>query len=144
MGSKCSCGQESRKASTIWSVWCRTVSGPKSCVKDTKPGHSHPCEAILLCPWMMTVVIIVNQFNRADHIKDHQAETKNLRFFPPTTYHEFTVTRLGTMDWFQIGQGYVLLPCLFNFYAEYIMQNAGLEDSQIRIKIVRRNINNLR
>ena len=48
------------------------------------------------------------------------------------------------MDWFQIGQGYVLLPRLFNFYAEYIMQNAGLGDSQIRINIVRRNINNLR
>ena len=48
------------------------------------------------------------------------------------------------MDWFQTGQGYVLLPCLFNFCAEYIMQNAGLEDSQIGIKIVGRNINSLR
>ena len=52
------------------------------------------------------------------------------------------------MDWFQIGkgvcQGCVLSPCLFNFYAEYIMQNAGLDEAQAGIKIARRNINNLR
>ena len=53
------------------------------------------------------------------------------------------------MDWFQIGkgvlrQGGILSPCLFNLYAEYIMQNAGLDDSQAGIKSVRRNINNLR
>ena len=54
----------------------------------------------------------------------------------------------GTTDWFQIGkgvpQGCILSPCLFNFYAEYIMRNAGLEESQAGIKIARRNINNLR
>ena len=54
----------------------------------------------------------------------------------------------GTKDWFQIGkgvrQGYILLPCLFNLYAEYIMRNAGLEEAQAGIKIARRNINNLR
>ena len=49
----------------------------------------------------------------------------------------------GTTDWFQIGKG-VLSPCLFNFYAEYIMRNAGLEEAQAGIKIARRNINNLR
>ena len=52
------------------------------------------------------------------------------------------------MDWFQIGkgvcQGYTLSPCLFNLYAEYIMRNAGLNEAQAGIKIVRRNINNLR
>ena len=52
------------------------------------------------------------------------------------------------MDWFQIGkgvsQGCVLSPCLFNLYAEYIMRNAGLDEAQARIKIVGRNINNLR
>ena len=58
-------------------------------------------------------------------------------------------TRHGTMmDWFQIGkgvcQGCILSPCLFNLYAEYIMQNAGLDEAQARIKIARRNINNLR
>ena len=54
----------------------------------------------------------------------------------------------GTTDWFQIGkgvcQGCILSPCLFNFYAEYVMRNAGLEETQAEIKIARRNINNLR
>ena len=54
----------------------------------------------------------------------------------------------GTTDWFQIGkgvrQGYILSPYLFNFYAEYIMRNAGLEETQAGIKIAGRNINNLR
>ncbi|KAB0338041.1 hypothetical protein FD754_024840 [Muntiacus muntjak] len=54
----------------------------------------------------------------------------------------------GTTDWFQIGkgvcQGCILSPCLFNLYAEYIMRNAGLEEVQAGIKVVRRNINNLR
>ena len=54
----------------------------------------------------------------------------------------------GTTDRFQIGkgvcQGCILSPCLFNFYAEYIMRNAGLEEAQAGIKIARRNINNLR
>ena len=54
----------------------------------------------------------------------------------------------GTIDWFQIGkgvcQGCILSPCLFNFYAEYIMRNAGLEETQAGIKIARRNINHLR
>ena len=56
--------------------------------------------------------------------------------------------RCGTMDWFKIGkgvcQGYVLSPCLFNLHAEYIMQNARLDNSQAGIKIALRNINNLR
>ena len=56
--------------------------------------------------------------------------------------------RTATTDWFQIGkgvcQGCVLSPCLFNFYAEYIMRNAGLEEAQAGIKTAGRNINNLR
>ena len=52
------------------------------------------------------------------------------------------------MDWFQIGkgvcQGCILSPCLLNFYAEYIMRNAEVDESQVGIKIARRNINNLR
>ena len=52
------------------------------------------------------------------------------------------------MDWFQIGkgvhQGCILSSCLFNFYAEYIMRSAGLDEAQAGIKIARRNINNLR
>ena len=54
----------------------------------------------------------------------------------------------ATTDWFQIGKGVrqscILSPCLFNFYAEYIMRNTGLEEAQDVIKIARRNINNLR
>ena len=54
----------------------------------------------------------------------------------------------GTTNWFQIGkrvrQGCILSPCLFKFYAEYIMRNAGLDEAEAEIKIARRNINNLR
>ena len=57
-------------------------------------------------------------------------------------------TRHGTTDWFQIEkgvcQGCILSPCLFNFYAEYIIRNAELDEAQVGIKIARRNINNLR
>ena len=65
------------------------------------------------------------------------------------TGQEATVrTRHGTMDWFQIGKGvcqsYILSPCLFNLYAEYIMQNVRLYEAQAGIKIAGRNINNLR
>ena len=61
-----------------------------------------------------------------------------------------TTVRTGheTTDWFQIGkgvrQGCILSPCLFNFIAEYIMRNTGLDEAQTGIKIARRNINNLR
>ena len=54
----------------------------------------------------------------------------------------------GTTDWFQIGkevrQGCILSACFFNFYAEYIMRNAGLEEAQVGVKIAGRNINNFR
>ena len=57
-------------------------------------------------------------------------------------------TEHETVDWFKIGkgvcQGCILSPYLFNFYAEYIIQNAGLDEAQAGIKIARRNINNLR
>ena len=58
------------------------------------------------------------------------------------------ITGHGTTDWFQIGkgarQGCILPPCLFILYAEYIMRNAGLEESQAGIRIAGRNLNNLR
>ena len=68
---------------------------------------------------------------------------------PSHAGQEATVrTGHGTTDWFQIGkgirQGGILSPCLFNFYAEYIMRNAGLDEAQAGIKITGRNINNLR
>ena len=57
-------------------------------------------------------------------------------------------TGCGTMDWFQIGkgvrQGCILSPCLFNLYAEYIIQNVGLGEVQAGINIAGRNVNNLR
>ena len=57
-------------------------------------------------------------------------------------------TRHGTTDWFQIGkgarQGCILSPCSFNLYAEYILQNAGLDEAQAGIKIAGRNVNDLR
>ena len=67
----------------------------------------------------------------------------------PYANQEATVrTGHGTTDWFQIGkgvcQGYILSPCLFDLCAEYIMRNAGLEETQAGIKIAGRNINNLR
>ena len=67
----------------------------------------------------------------------------------PKEGQEATVrTGHGTTDWLQIGkgvhQGCILSPCLFNFYAEYIMKNAGLKEAQAGIKISRRNINHLR
>ena len=57
-------------------------------------------------------------------------------------------TRHGIIDWFQSGkgvhQGCIFSPCLFNFYAEYVIENARLDEAQAEIKIPRRNINNLR
>ena len=62
--------------------------------------------------------------------------------------HSFIGNKNLLSSWFQIGkgvrQGCILSPCLFNFYAEYIMRNAGLEEAQAGIKIAGRNINNLR
>ena len=77
--------------------------------------------------------------------------TDHLTFLLRNLYvgQEATVrTGHGTTDWFQIGkgvrQGCILSPCLFNFYAEYIMRNPGLDEAQVGIKIAGRNINNLR
>ena len=70
---------------------------------------------------------------------------------PEKVYADQEVTvrnRHGTKDWFQIGkgvcQGSILSPCLFNLYAEYIMQNVRLDEAQAGIKIAGRNIHNLR
>ena len=93
-------------------------------------------------------------FDCVDHNKlDNSERDGNTR--PPDLPLEKPICRSGsnrtghgTTDWFQIGkgvrQGCILLPCLFNFFAEYIMRNAGLEEAQAGIKIARRNINNLR
>ena len=78
-------------------------------------------------------------------IPDHLISLlRNLYAGQETTFR----TGHGTTDWFQIEkgvhQGCILSPCLFNFYAEYIMRNAGLEEAQAEIKIAGRTINNLR
>ena len=81
--------------------------------------------------------------------RDGNTRPPDLSLEKPRCRQEATVrTGHGTTDWFQIGkgvrQGCILSPCLFNFYAEYIMRNTGLEEAQAGIKIARRNINNLR
>ena len=77
-------------------------------------------------------------------IPDHPCLLRNLYAGQEATVR----TGHGTSDWFQIGkgvrQGCILSPCLFNLYAEYIMRNAGLKETQAGIKIAGRNINNLR
>ena len=77
---------------------------------------------------------------------DGNTRPRDLPVEKPVADQEATVrTGHGTADWFQIWegvcQGYILPPCLFNLYAEYIMKNAGLDEAQAGIKISRRNIN---
>ena len=81
--------------------------------------------------------------------RDGNTRPPDLPLEIPVAGQEATVRNgHGTTDWFPIGkgvcQGWILSPCLFNFYEEYIMRNAGLEEAQAGIKIARRNTNNLR
>ena len=94
-----------------------------------------------LIVWITTNWKILKEMGISDHL------TCLLRNLYPD--QEATViTGHGTTDWFQIGkgvrQGCILSPCLFNFYAEYIMRNAGLKEAQSGIKIAGKNINSLR
>ena len=77
-------------------------------------------------------------------VRKHRYMADSCRYMAETAVR----TGHGTTDWFQIGkgvrQGCILSPCLFNLYAEYIMRNAGLEETQAGIKIAGRNINYLR
>ena len=103
--------------------------------------------ALLTMPKPFTVWITINcgKFLKEMGIPDHlTCFLRNL-----CAGQEATVrTGHGTTDWFQMAkglrQGCILSPCLFNFYAEYIMRNAGLEEAQAGIKIAKRNINNFR
>ena len=80
-------------------------------------------------------------FFRFFFLRGHYKPTTNTSLYAG---QEATVTTgHGETDWFQIGKG-VRQGCIFDFYAEYIMQNAGLDEAQAGIKIARRNINNLR
>ena len=94
----------------------------------------------------LTVCITTNwKILKGMRITDHlTCILRNLYVGQETTVR----TAHGTVDWFQIGkevhQGCILSLCLFNLYAEYIVQNAGLDEAQARIKVSRRNISNLR
>ena len=91
--------------------------------------------------WITTNWKILKEMGIPDHLICH---LRNLYAGQEATVR----TRHGTTDWFQIGKGvcqcYILSPCLFNLYSEYIMRNARLNESQAGIKTDRRNINNLR
>ena len=94
-----------------------------------------------LTVWITTNWKILKEMGISDHLT---CLLRNLYAGQEATVR----TGHETRDWFQIGkgvcQGCILSPCLFNFYAEYIMRNAGLEEAQAGIKIAGRNINNLR
>src|SRR5574341_241948 len=114
--------------------------------KKQESSRKTSISALLTMPKPLTVWITTNwKILKKMGIPDH------LTCFLRNLYagQEATVrTGHGTTEWFQIGkgvrQGCTLSPCLFNFYAEYIMRNAGLEETQAGIKIAGRNINNLR
>ena len=94
-----------------------------------------------LTVWITTNWKILKKMGISDHLT---CLLRNLYVGQEATVR----TGHRTTDWFQIGkgvhQGCILSPCLFNFYAEYIMRNAGLDEAQAGIKIARRHINNLR
>ena len=114
--------------------------------KKQESSRKTSISALLIMPKPLTVWITINwKILKEMGIPDHM--TCLLR--NPYAGQESTVrTGHETTDWFQIGkgvrQGCILSPCLFNFFEEYIMRNAGLEETQAGIKIARRNINNLR
>ena len=114
--------------------------------KKQKSSRKISISALLTMPKPLTVSITINwKILKEMEIPDHlNCFLRNLYAGQETTVR----TGHGTRDWFQIGkgvrQGCILSPCLFNFYAEYIMRNAGLEETQAGIKIARRNISDLR
>ena len=115
-------------------------------IKKAREFQKTSISALLTMPKYLIVWITINwKILKEMGIPDHViCFLRNLY-----TGQEATVrTGHGTTDLFQLGkgvlQGCLLSPCLFDLYAEYIMQNAGLDEAQAGIQIVRRNINNLR
>ena len=115
--------------------------------KKQESSRQTSISVLLTMPKPLTVWITTNcgKFLKEMEIPDHlTCLLRNLYAAQKATVR----SGHGTTDWFQIGkavrQGCILSPCLFNLYTEYIMRNAGLEEAQARIKIARRNINNLR
>ena len=120
----------------------RSVGSEKKQERSRRPSAS----ALLTMPKTLTVWITTNW-----KILKEMGLPDRLTYLLRNLYagQKATVkTGHGSMNWFKIGkavhQSCVLSPCLFNFYAEYIRQNAGLDEAQAGIKIAGRNINNLR
>ena len=121
---------------------------PTSAGSSKKQGGSNKTSisALLTMPNPLTVWITINwKILKEMGIPDHlTCLLRNLYAGQEATVR----TGHGTTDWFQIGkgvcQGCILSPCLFNFYAEYIMRNAGLDEAQAGIKTAWRNMNNFR
>src|SRR5574340_1074774 len=111
--------------------------------KKQESSRKTSISALLTMPKPLTVWITINwKILQEMGIPDHlTCLLRNLYAGQEATVR----TEHGTTDWFQIGkgvhQGCIFSLCLFNFYAEYIMRNAGLEETQARIKIAGRNIN---
>src|SRR5574341_398134 len=116
--------------------------------KKQESSRKTSISALLTMPKPSTVWVTINwKILKEMRVPDHLiCLLRNLYAGEEATVR----TGHGTTDWFQIGkgvhQGCILSPCLFNLYAEYIMRNAGLEETQAGagVKIARRNINNLR
>ena len=122
-----------------------TLPTPFGSSKKQESSKKTSTSALLTMPKALTVWITTNC---GKFFKDGNTRPPDL---PPEKYvckSRSNRTRYGTMDWFKTGkgvcQGCVLSPCLSNLHAEYIMQNARLDESQARIKIAGENINNLR
>ena len=118
-------------------------------LKKQESSRKTSSSALLTTPNPLTVWITTNwKILKKMGIPDHlTCLLRNLY----ASQEAIVRTEIGTTDWFQIStsstsvhQGCILSSCLFNFYAEYIMRNAGLEEAQAGIKIAGRNINNLR
>ena len=114
--------------------------------KKQESSRKTSISALLTIPKPLTVWITINwKILKQMRIPDHLTHLlRNLYAGQEAIFR----TGHGTTDWFQIGkgghQGCILSPYLFNFYAEYIMRNAGLDEAQTGIKIAGRSINNLR
>ena len=114
--------------------------------KKQESSRKTSISALLTMPKPLTVWITINwKILKEMGIPDHLAcLLRNLYAGQEATVR----TGHGITDWFQtrkgVRQGYILSPCLFNLYAEYIIRNAGLEEAQAGINIAGRNINNLR
>ena len=122
------------------------ISNIRWIIEKQESSRKTSISALLTMPKPLTVWITINwKILKEMGIPDHlTCLLRNLY----AGQEAIVRTGHGTTDWFQIGkavcQGCILSPCLFNFYAEYIMRNAGLEEAQAGIKIAGRKINNLR